>query len=88
MALPSTPAVSPTGVAPVDPPLSRRVPQANLAAELRRASPAGGAAIPEPTPAPDARRARDALSRYQASRLAAQKQVTQKQVNGNAGGKS
>jgi signal transduction histidine kinase len=96
--LPSAPAVSPTGAAPVGPPLSRRVPQANLTAELRRESPAGGGAIPEPTPAPDARRARDALSRYQASRLAAQQQmsqqqvsqqqVEQKQVNGNAGGRS
>jgi hypothetical protein len=67
------------------------VPQANLATELRRTSPVGGAAIPEPAPAPDAERTRDALSRYQASRLAAQQQVeqkqrAQKQVSDNIGG--
>ncbi|MGH3751338.1 MAG: ATP-binding protein [Pseudonocardiaceae bacterium] len=82
VALPRAPAVSPTGVAPADPPLNHRVPQANLAPELRRASPAGGPAIPAPTPAPDAKRARDALSRYQASRLAAQKEM-----DGIAGGR-
>lgn len=80
-ALPATPAVSATGAAAADPPLNRRVPQANLAAELRRTSPAGAAAILEPTPTSDANRARDALSRYQASQQAAQKQV-----NGNTGG--
>lgn len=59
--------------------LSRRVPQANLAPELRRNSPdaRGGGAEPAttPTPAVDARSAREALSRYQASRQAAQRQV-------------
>ncbi len=87
VALPAPPAVSPADVAPADPPLNRRVPQANLVPELRRASPVGGAAIPEPTPAPDAKRARDALSRYQASRLAAQTQMTQQQRDGNPGGR-
>lgn len=62
--------------------LKRRVPQANLAPALRRSSPAGEAVITEPLPArgavtgDDAQRAWDALSRFQASRLAAlQEQV-------------
>jgi signal transduction histidine kinase len=70
-------AEAPAAVAP----LSRRVPQANLAPELRRGSPATRRGDPEPTPAPtptsaiDARGAREALSRYQASRQAAQRQA-------------
>jgi signal transduction histidine kinase len=53
------------------PVLARRIPQANLAPELRRngvspASPSTPVAV-----SPDAARARDALSRYQASRRAA-----------------
>jgi signal transduction histidine kinase len=84
-ALPGAPAVSATGAEPAAPPLRRRVPLANLAAELRRGSSAGDTAIPEPTPAPDAKRAREALSRYQASRLAAQKQMAQTQGNGSTG---
>ncbi|HVE97493.1 MAG TPA: ATP-binding protein [Pseudonocardiaceae bacterium] len=55
--------------------LNRRVPQASLAPELRRASPAGGRAITAPTATSDAKLARDALSRYQASRQAAQEQL-------------
>lgn len=70
-----------------DPLLIRRVPQANLAPELRRSASAGQSAgqsagesaghesIPEPSPPPDAEQARDALSRFQASRQAAQQQV-------------
>ncbi|MGH3765044.1 MAG: sensor histidine kinase [Pseudonocardiaceae bacterium] len=68
--------------------LNRRVPQANLAPELRRARPAGEVPttplrVAEPVQSrtgvtqDDAQRARDALSRYQASRHAAlQEQVT------------
>jgi signal transduction histidine kinase len=58
--------------------LSRRVPQANLAPELRRgSSTARGGPEPTParTPAVDARSAREALSRYQASRQAAQQRA-------------
>ena len=59
---------------PGEPQLNRRVPQANLAPELRRDN--GYAAPDEPAgpaapPGPDAVQARDALSRYQASRRAA-----------------
>ncbi|MGH3814037.1 MAG: ATP-binding protein [Pseudonocardiaceae bacterium] len=72
-----------------DPPLNRRVPQANLVPELRQSSPAAGTAISAPTSAPDAKLARDALSRYQASRLAAQKkQMAQEQVDRDAGRRS
>ena len=66
------PAVAPPTTAPQ---LNRRVPQASLAPELRRASPAGGPAIAAPTTTSDAKLATDALSRYQASRLAAQEQL-------------
>jgi signal transduction histidine kinase len=52
------------------PMLSRRVPQAHLAPELRRSG-QGPAAAREDTPLPDAAEARAALSRYQASRQAA-----------------
>ncbi|MFN2495906.1 MAG: ATP-binding protein [Pseudonocardiaceae bacterium] len=58
--------------------LTRRVPQANLSPELRRATqPAGPTSGPTsgPTTSPDAEQARDALSRFQASRQAAQQQV-------------
>lgn len=57
------------------PQLNRRVPQASLAPELRQASSAGGRAIAAPTATSDAALARDALSRYQASRQAAQEQL-------------
>jgi hypothetical protein len=68
---PPPPARTPT---PGEPQLNRRVPQANLAPELRRDN--GYAAPDEPAPpaappGPDAVQARDALSRYQASRRAA-----------------
>jgi hypothetical protein len=53
-----------------DPVLSRRVPQAHLAPELRRSG-QGPAAAPPDAPLPDAAEARAALSRYQASRQAA-----------------
>ena len=52
------------------PVLSRRVPQAHLAPELRRSG-QGPAAAPPDAPLPDAAEARAALSRYQASRQAA-----------------
>ncbi|MGH3915720.1 MAG: sensor histidine kinase [Pseudonocardiaceae bacterium] len=64
--------------------LTRRIPQANLAPELRRSSSSGGAVprsgsddgnTPQAAAAPDAEQARDALSRFQASRQAAQQQV-------------
>jgi len=55
------------------PVLSRRVPQAHLAPELRRN---GQATAPRPgEPVPDAAEARAALSRYQASRQAARAMV-------------
>jgi hypothetical protein len=50
--------------------LSRRVPQAHLAPELRRNGQAAAGPQAE-GPLPDADEARAALSRYQASRLAA-----------------
>jgi hypothetical protein len=50
--------------------LTRRVPQAHLAPELRRNGRGAAAADPE-GPLPDAAEARAALSRYQASRQAA-----------------
>jgi signal transduction histidine kinase len=50
--------------------LSRRVPQAHLAPELRRHGPEGATAGPDGA-LPDAAEARAALSRYQASRQAA-----------------
>jgi hypothetical protein len=52
------------------PMLSRRVPQAHLAPELRRSGQGPAAARPD-APLPDAAEARAALSRYQASRQAA-----------------
>ena len=57
------------------PQLNRRVPQASLTPELRRALPVAGRAIAAPTATSDAKLARDALSRYQASRQAAQEQL-------------
>lgn len=66
------PAVAPPTTVPQ---LNRRVPQASLAPELRRAAPAGGRTIAAPTATSDAKLARDALSRYQASRMAAQEQL-------------
>jgi hypothetical protein len=50
--------------------LSRRVPQAHLAPELRRSGQGSAGARPD-APLPDAAEARAALSRYQASRQAA-----------------
>jgi hypothetical protein len=61
------------------PTLTRRRPQANLAPELRRSDQSAAA-----VPAPDAARARDALSRYQASRQAALGNST---ANGTGGGR-
>jgi signal transduction histidine kinase len=62
----------PVGVEEADEPglLTRRVPQAHLAPELRRNGRGAAAADPE-GPLPDAAEARAALSRYQASRQAA-----------------
>lgn len=53
--------------------LNRRVPQANLAPELRRGGPQESPL--DSSPPPDAQLARDALSRFQASRQAAQQHV-------------
>jgi hypothetical protein len=58
------------GPVATEPVLSRRVPQANLAPELRRQG-QGQAAGRADGPLPDAGEARAALSRYQASRQAA-----------------
>jgi signal transduction histidine kinase len=66
---------------PAEPRLARRVPQAHLAPELRR-RPAGPDEPPAPTP-PDADQARAALSRYQASRQAAQALVDSEPMDGN-----
>jgi hypothetical protein len=74
---------SPAAQAPPGPLLRRRVPQSNLVPELRRDSTENPAPSPEATGHPDAERARDALSRYQASRQAAQEQV-----DGAAGSRS
>ena len=65
--------------APPEPRLTRRVPQAHLAPELRRrqANPAA-----PPAPPPDADQARAALSRYQASREAARAVVDRDDGNG------
>jgi signal transduction histidine kinase len=65
--------------APAEPRLTRRVPQAHLAPELRRrqANPAA-----PPAPPPDADQARAALSRYQASREAARAVVDRDDGNG------
>jgi signal transduction histidine kinase len=73
-AWPSAPPMSTDSTAAPDlPRLSSRVPQAHLAPELRRPSqPAGADALPG-APVPDTAWARDALSRYQASRQAARR---------------
>jgi hypothetical protein len=65
---------------PAEPHLTRRVPQAHLAPELRRqdATPAE-----PPAPPPDADQARAALSRYQASREAARQVVDRDTLDGN-----
>jgi signal transduction histidine kinase len=57
-----------------DPLLIRRVPQASLAPELRRSA-SNPESVPEPSPPADREEAREALSRFQASRQAAQQQV-------------
>jgi signal transduction histidine kinase len=69
--------------APAEPRLTRRVPQARLAPELRRqhAEPAE-----PPVPPPDADQARQALSRYQASREAARALVDRDPMDGNGNG--
>jgi len=65
---------------PVEPQLARRVPQAHLAPELRRQQ----AEADEPSaPPPDAEQAREALSRYQASREAARALVDRDPMDGN-----
>jgi signal transduction histidine kinase len=74
--VPPPPAPAPVPAAPAPageadgPLLSRRVPQAHLAPELRRDGREGASAGPEGA-LPDAAEARAALSRYQASRQAA-----------------
>ena len=59
------------GAGEVPPSLSRRVPQAHLAPELRRGQGPEPSAGRSGAPLPDAAEARAALSRYQASRQAA-----------------
>jgi signal transduction histidine kinase len=66
--------------APVEPQLSRRVPQAHLAPELRRQQ---AESAEPPAPPPDADQAREALSRYQASREAARALVDRDPMDGN-----
>jgi signal transduction histidine kinase len=65
--------------------LSRRVPQAHLAPELRRDGQGTAAARAADAPLPDAAEARAALSRYQASRQAA-RAVVDEDVAGDAAG--
>ena len=60
---------------PAAPVLSRRVPQANLAPELRRRGQEQGQVAGGDPSLPDAAEARAALSRYQASRQAARAMV-------------
>jgi hypothetical protein len=69
--------------AAAEPRLTRRVPQAHLAPELRQTSPSA-AAPPPAAPPSDAARARDALSRYQASRQAA-RDLVEGHGNGDPG---
>jgi signal transduction histidine kinase len=66
--------------APVEPQLARRVPQAHLAPELRRQQ---AESAEPPAPPPDADQAREALSRYQASREAARALVDRDPMDGN-----
>lgn len=69
------------------PRLTRRVPQAHLARELRRDGEHDDVALPEQAPPADAERARDALSRFQASRQAAQQEMgTSQNDRRDAGG--
>jgi signal transduction histidine kinase len=72
--------VPPMPPPPAEPQLARRVPQAHLAPELRRQQ--AEAATP-PAPPPDAEQAREALSRYQASREAARALVERDPMDGN-----
>ncbi|HKQ00488.1 MAG TPA: hypothetical protein VJ735_09180, partial [Actinomycetes bacterium] len=67
-------------VAPAAPVLSRRVPQANLAPELRRREQEPGRVAGGDPSLPDAAEARAALSRYQASRQAARAMVDENGV--------
>jgi signal transduction histidine kinase len=91
MAPPPVPAAAPPAPVAVDEPgvegllLSRRVPQAHLAPELRRQAPAASAPGSDP-PLPDATEARAALSRYQASRQAARAVVDEGATGGSGGG--
>jgi signal transduction histidine kinase len=66
--------------APAEPHLARRVPQAHLAPELRRQQ---AETAEESAPPPDAEQAREALSRYQASREAARALVDRDPMDGN-----
>jgi signal transduction histidine kinase len=92
VAPPPAPAAAPPAPVAVDEPgvegllLSRRVPQAHLAPELRRQAPAAGAPGSDP-PLPDATEARAALSRYQASRQAARAVVDEGATGGSGGRK-
>jgi hypothetical protein len=65
---------------PAEPQLARRVPQAHLAPELRRQQ---AETAEPPAPPPDAEQAREALSRYQASREAARALVDRDPSDGN-----
>jgi hypothetical protein len=65
---------------PAAPVLSRRVPQANLAPELRRRGQEQGQVAGGDPSLPDAAEARAALSRYQASRQAARAMVDENGV--------
>jgi hypothetical protein len=69
--------------AAAEPRLTRRVPQAHLAPELRQTSPSAADSAPAAPPS-DAARARDALSRYQASRQAA-RDLVEGHGNGDPG---
>jgi signal transduction histidine kinase len=84
---PAAPPPEPDGdgdVPPGEPRLTRRVPQAHLAPELRRGTPAGAGA--PPAPAPDPAQAREALTRYQVSRQAARALVEDDEDNGAGDG--
>jgi hypothetical protein len=66
-----------------EPQLARRVPQAHLAPELRRQQ---AESADQSAPPPDADQAREALSRYQASREAARALVDRDPMDGNGRG--
>jgi hypothetical protein len=82
-----TPRAGPDRTARSEPTLSQRVPQASLAAGLRREARAAPAQAPTPAQAPapttavgDPRTARDALSRFQASQRQAREAVRRGEV--------